>query len=486
MSPALPRALVALSILAFDAIPGVRGSAGAQGVTSATAAPSPTHLEAVAFDAARRRVVLFGGTRQIGGSTWEDLNETWEWDGHRWSSVPTVPGEPGARRAHALAYDPREHRIVLVGGVRTRAGAASDDVYDDSWTFDGARWARGPAIPVMSGHGLVYSAGERTMLLLGYAGREQHDPRRLVIWRRTPNGWTFVDSSGPTLDGLVRAAYDTRRSVLVVPVPHGAASRVWEWDGRRWRSFDAPGPTPRRLHAVAYDDRSGRVVLVGGRENDSRKTLGDAWAWDGQRWTAMPSSADGPDPRAAASLVTDPDSGRLLFYGGTVHGRGMVSELWTWSGLTWTQWRPSGVNRQGAAPAFTSARGAFVGISVSDIEASVRWYTEKLGLTVVMRPPKIEKSTAVILEGGNVIVELMHHDDAVPLGTAAPSITRNYLVTGIFKAGIIVDDFDKAIAELRARGVPIAIGPFPATAEQRANAIIRDNEGNYLQLFGAR
>jgi catechol 2,3-dioxygenase-like lactoylglutathione lyase family enzyme len=139
-----------------------------------------------------------------------------------------------------------------------------------------------------------------------------------------------------------------------------------------------------------------------------------------------------------------------------------------------------------AAPAFTSARGAFVGISVSDIEASVRWYTEKLGLAVVMRPPKIEKSTAVILEGGNVIVELMRHDDAVPLGTAAPSITRNYLVTGIFKAGIIVDDFDKAIAELRARGVPIAIGPFPATAEQRANAIIRDNEGNYLQLFGAR
>jgi hypothetical protein len=28
--------------------------------------------------------------------------------------------------------------------------------------------------------------------------------------------------------------------------------------------------------------------------------------------------------------------------------------------------------------------------------------------------------------------------------------------------------------------------PFPGTAEQRANAIIRDAEGNYIKLFGAR
>ena len=146
----------------------------------------------------------------------------------------------------------------------------------------------------------------------------------------------------------------------------------------------------------------------------------------------------------------------------------------------------AGAQQGATSPAFTTAKGAFLGVSVGDLEASVRWYSEKLGLRVVMRPPKIEKSTAVILEGGGLIVELMHHDDAVPLATAAPSVTRNYMVHGIFKAGVIVADFDKAIAELRARGVPIAIGPFAATAEQRANAIIRDNAGNFIQLFGAR
>jgi catechol 2,3-dioxygenase-like lactoylglutathione lyase family enzyme len=151
---------------------------------------------------------------------------------------------------------------------------------------------------------------------------------------------------------------------------------------------------------------------------------------------------------------------------------------------------PMVVGAQAAAstpdPPFTASSGAFFGLSVADLEASTRWYTEKLGLKVVLRPPKIEQSTAVILEGGGLIVELMHHDEAVPLRSAAPAITRNFLVHGVFKAGIIVDDLDRTIDRLRARGVAIAVGPFPATSERRANAIIRDNAGNFIQFFGAR
>jgi catechol 2,3-dioxygenase-like lactoylglutathione lyase family enzyme len=137
-------------------------------------------------------------------------------------------------------------------------------------------------------------------------------------------------------------------------------------------------------------------------------------------------------------------------------------------------------------PAFRTVPGAFIGVSVGNLEESVRWYTEKLGLTVIMRPPKIEQSSAVVLEGGGLIVELMKHDQGVPLTTAAPSITRDYLVHGIYKAGFFVEDLDATVARLRARGVTIAIGPFPATAEQPANLLIRDNAGNHIQIFGRR
>lgn len=146
----------------------------------------------------------------------------------------------------------------------------------------------------------------------------------------------------------------------------------------------------------------------------------------------------------------------------------------------------SAAKSAGARDTPFTTRGAFIGLSVADLDKSVAWYTEKLGLRVVMRPPAVDKSRAVILEGGGLIVELMKHDDALPLATAAPAIARNYLVHGIFKAGIVVDDFDKTIAELKARGVPIAMGPFPATNEQRPNAIIRDHSGNLIQFFGAR
>lgn len=488
MLTGLSRALGALTILATLSIAGrvaVPRLELERGVASAADAPAPSHLEAVAFDAARRRLVLFGGSRRP-DSVWVESNDTWEWDGAQWHLMPLVRDEPGPRRAHALAYDPGERRVVLVGGVRTRDSGIGDDTFDDSWTYDGRRWERGPAIPIMSGHGLVYDASARTMLLLGYVGREVHDARRLVVWRRTPNGWAFADSAGPRIAGLVRAAYDTRRSVLVVPVLNGSSSRVWEWNGTRWRDVDAPGPSPRSRHALAYDGRSGRVVLVGGRDDASRDMLGDAWAWDGARWTQLAAGAGAPEARASAALVSDADSGRLLLFGGVVPQRGMVADLWVWSHSGWAQWNSGGgAGQQGVAPLFSTVRGSFIGVSVADLDASIRWYREKFGLEVIMGPSRHEKSTAVALSGGGLTVELVHNADAVPLSKAAPSITRNYLVHGIFKTGIVVEDFDKVIATLRARGVRIAIGPFAATAQQPANAIIQDNEGNYIQFFGA-
>jgi catechol 2,3-dioxygenase-like lactoylglutathione lyase family enzyme len=141
----------------------------------------------------------------------------------------------------------------------------------------------------------------------------------------------------------------------------------------------------------------------------------------------------------------------------------------------------------GAQPASTPAfltTGGFFALSVPDLQASRQWYTEKLGLQVVLEPPPQGGVRAVILEGGGLIVELIHNPAAVPLRTAVPAITHTTLVHGIFKAGIIVDDYDRALATLRARGVPIVIGPFPARNGQRANFIIKDNAENLLQFFG--
>ena len=129
------------------------------------------------------------------------------------------------------------------------------------------------------------------------------------------------------------------------------------------------------------------------------------------------------------------------------------------------------------APAFT-ANGAFFALSVSDIQASSRWYAEKFGLKVTMNVPASNSPAVAILEGGGLIVELIHHADATASGKD-PVLSQ-----GFFKAGFLVQDFDRALATLRERGVEIAYGPFPKRADQRANVTIRDNAGNLIQLFG--
>ena len=117
------------------------------------------------------------------------------------------------------------------------------------------------------------------------------------------------------------------------------------------------------------------------------------------------------------------------------------------------------------------AAGAFFALSVADAKASADWYVEKLGLKITMRGP------VVILEGNGLIVELIQREDAKP----GRDPFQSY---GFVKAGVIVEDFDKTLALLRQRRAEIAFGPYPATKEQRANVIIKDNAGNLIQFFG--
>ena len=149
-----------------------------------------------------------------------------------------------------------------------------------------------------------------------------------------------------------------------------------------------------------------------------------------------------------------------------------------------------GVQAQSTSPPASApviqAKGAFFALSVANMDSSVRWYREKLGLSVAMQVPRSDPTRAAmtLLQGGGLTVELVQQDESVPLRNFLPEPKGALFVHGIFKVGITVDDFDATLAALRSRGVEIAIGPFAKRADQPANAIIRDNAGNYIQIFG--
>jgi catechol 2,3-dioxygenase-like lactoylglutathione lyase family enzyme len=142
----------------------------------------------------------------------------------------------------------------------------------------------------------------------------------------------------------------------------------------------------------------------------------------------------------------------------------------------------TGFAQVSASPVFSPVQGAFFALSVRDLDASIQWYAEKLGLRVVSRMEH-EAIKGAIMEGNGLEVELMSHPSAV--GPADPMDTNAKILSrGIMKAGIRIANFDETITALRSRGVTIALGPFPARKDQRANALIVDNSGNLIQLFG--
>jgi lactoylglutathione lyase/glyoxylase I family protein len=137
-------------------------------------------------------------------------------------------------------------------------------------------------------------------------------------------------------------------------------------------------------------------------------------------------------------------------------------------------------------PPFAAARGAFLALSVADVDASAKWYVDKLDLKIVKHQSRSPAgdSVATILEGRGLIVELIQHVNAKPLRQAAPALSRTFEIHGIFKTGLVVDDLDATLAEFRRRSVDVAFETFQDEALGYRTFAIGDNAGNFIQFFG--
>ena len=314
-------------------------AAGAQNDSSMR--PMAVHLEAMAFDAGRGRLVLFGGGPGVAGQVIRP-GETWEWTGTRWEVAVTAAAGPGGRAAHAMGYDAGTRRVFLYGGVRDTAFNKPGVPLCDTWLYDGQKWeqaARAQCVTSRAIAALVHHDARRMMLLVD-GGSETESAR---LWRWSRDEWMLIDSSGPRRTALDRVTYDRSRSVLVVPVFSGPDAGVWEWNGA-WQHVKVQMPPARSRYGLAYDPRLRRVVLVGGRGGRPAGALGDAWTWDGTLWTEVASAdallAAAPFPRMSMSLVEDTARRGLLLFGG-VNNAGAFGDLWAFDEKGWRRIDPA-------------------------------------------------------------------------------------------------------------------------------------------------
>jgi len=86
---------------------------------------------AMAYDAARQRAVLFSG----GGVCCAELTDTWLWNATEKSWTLATTTGPQARFAASIAYDAARQRVVLFGGQTPRSGTKND-----TWSWNGTAW----------------------------------------------------------------------------------------------------------------------------------------------------------------------------------------------------------------------------------------------------------------------------------------------------------------------------------------------------------
>jgi len=221
--------------------------------------PSARDEHAMVYDPAGRQVVLFGGFAGTWawGEGWVPLADTWVWDGINWTEKSPT-NKPPARERHAMAYDAARGQVVLFGGLGARGPL------NDTWTWDGTTWTqKSPANkpPAREGHAMAYDAARRQVLLFG--GDDSRTPRLLNdTWVWDGSNWVqqFPANSPPARDSHAMA-YDAARDQVML---FGGAPGVgWVADTWVWMPRTPPLGGVTVTASLRADPSSGSAPLNG-------------------------------------------------------------------------------------------------------------------------------------------------------------------------------------------------------------------------------
>jgi predicted enzyme related to lactoylglutathione lyase len=122
-----------------------------------------------------------------------------------------------------------------------------------------------------------------------------------------------------------------------------------------------------------------------------------------------------------------------------------------------------------------------VGFSVTadDLDATIEWYSSKLGFSVDQRFES-HGTTFVFIVSGDVKIELM-------AGASSRQAPTDNVLTSMDPSRLhhfclAVADLDAAISRLNDRGVHLIGGPMQVTDIGQRIAFITDNLGNIIEL----
>jgi len=283
------------------------------------AGPSARYLASLAFDAARSEYVLFGGETGTGTS-----GETWTFDGARWTERHPAHTPPPRRNA-AMAYDAGRKVVVMYGGLIPDQAEGTEG--DDTWTWDGTDWT-----PVGSARGGPGPREGARMVdtpdgVLLFGGRISNIKYYGDVWSFDGARWKLVATNSPTGPpgrASAEVAWDSGHGILLVfggvgrnvdggPGAQGVPlADTWVLTPVDWVAAIPTGPPSIAFGDAVWDESTNRVLMLFGIS--CPRPSNDSWAWEGNvRWSEVGPVAV---PARWGAAMAAGAGGSLLVFGG--------------------------------------------------------------------------------------------------------------------------------------------------------------------------
>lgn len=295
--------------------------------------PAARSAYGMVFDTFRSRAVLFGGRNSdtsFFGDTWVFHNDDWH------ELFPATA--PSARQVPGMVYDPLRDRIVLFGGSKLAAdGITAEPVYD-MWEFDGTNWRQvmteGPKVVKPT---LVWDGARNQIVMMGITS----DVKTLMYAYDSAAGtWSEVKPKDlPPCANDVSLVYMERDRLLALVGGICGASydSAYYYDGGNWYGFaSALSPGYPSGAAVTYDVHRDEIVVFGGVEAFGTPRS-STYTYTAGNWRFQ-NEVIKPVPRAAVAAVSDPFNKAVWMFGGlNQFGDAYHDDLWRYQNGHWGQ-----------------------------------------------------------------------------------------------------------------------------------------------------
>jgi len=336
-------------------------------LSPAGTAPAPRLQQAVVYDAANDRLVIFGGR-----SSSEYFNDSWVLTGasgtngtSSWIYLSTAGIIPTARYAVVAAYNSSKNMLVVFGGVDS-----SNKIQMDLWGLTNANGLQGDtsnwsklaidgtpptARTYMTG---AYDETSDTLILFGggaYSGSAGtlYDETWTIRDVTSNPTWHKLNPAGtlPTARRDASAVYDAARNRLIVfggntstaysPESSGRTNDTWILSNANgtggtpaWSQLNTLDKPPARSgHTAIFDSASKRMVVFAGGGTDNY-VRGDVWVLTNpgettSSWAEYDAGKPCPKGRVSHSAVyTGSAKNRMIIFGGNTGNWNLVNDVW--------------------------------------------------------------------------------------------------------------------------------------------------------------